>query len=139
MVIRTIVFLVAVCGLAVFTIRMAARLGYGKTGAASGPPRLAFLEELVVGPRQSIIAIRAADRVLLATRTPAGIAPLSEMPLDAWETNPEQVPDRATGRDERVSARARSFADVLEGRPADFGGTHSPAHDGATSASEVPA
>lgn len=139
MVIRTIVFLVAVCGLAVLTIRMAARLGYGKTGRSAGPPRLAFLEEIVVGPRQSIIAIRAADRVLLATRTPAGIAPLSELPLHVWESTTERAPEHNAERDERISGRARSFAEVLEGRPGEFTGTPASTHNTAPGAGEVPA
>lgn len=139
MVFRTIVLLVAVCGLAVVTIRLAAKLGYGKAGKATGPPRLTFLEEIAVGPRQSIIAVRAADRVLLATRTPAGITPLSEIPLEVWESTSELAPQRPADRDDRVSARARSFAEVLEGRPGDLTGAPASAHDTAPGAREVPA
>ena len=94
---RTTVLLVLVCGLAVVTLRLAARAGIGTIGSRDGK-RLALLDELPVGGRTSVVAIRAGGRVIVAARGPNGMQGLATLSEAEWDGAP-------------------SFADVLAQTP----------------------
>lgn len=98
---RTSLLLVAVCALAVVTIRLAARYGVGVRRGAENA-RMAVLEELSIGPRESVVAIRAGERVVIAGRSSGRISALADMPLHEWE-----------------AGSRRAFSDVLEAIPPD--------------------
>lgn len=83
---RTTLLLVLVAGLAVFTLRLAARHGIGVSKASSG--KMELLDELVIGPRQSVLAIRAGSKVLLASRSPSGLQTLGMITRADWDGRP---------------------------------------------------
>lgn len=93
---QTLVLLFGICALALVTLRWAARSGYGQR--ASGQ-RLEVLEELGVGARQSVIAVRAGSRVVLLSRTATGLGHLTDLDANDWNTT------------------QRTFADVLADTP----------------------
>ena len=80
---RTMVLLTLVIGLAIFSLRLAARHGIGVSRPSAG--KLEVLDELVLGPRQSVIAVRAGSRILIASRTAAGMQPLGTLTQSEWE------------------------------------------------------
>lgn len=84
MLLRTSLVLVAVGALAVVSLRGAARL----TGAAQRPrekgARLELIDELPVGPRQALLAVRAGDRVLVVARTATHLTPVADLAADAF-------------------------------------------------------
>ncbi len=92
MLVQTFVLLGLVCVLAVVTIRLAIRYGYG---GQKKQGRLEVLERVAIGTRHSVIALRAADRVLIVSQHGSGMETLTEMSRAEWD---------------RVS-----FADVLAG------------------------
>ncbi len=79
---KTMLLLALVIGLAVFTLRLAARAGIGVGRPSSG--KMQLLDELVIGPRESIVAISAGSKVLVASRTQAGLAPLATLTQADW-------------------------------------------------------
>ena len=81
---RTLILLVLVGCLAVVTLRLAARYGVGVGKPRGSAARLEVLEEISLGARHSVIAIRVASRVVVASRTPAGLRRLSEISLREW-------------------------------------------------------
>ena len=83
---RTTLLLALVIGLAIFTLRMAARHGIGVGRPSSG--KLELLDELVLGPRQSVVAIRVGAKVILASRSPSGLQPLGMVTRADWEGTP---------------------------------------------------
>ena len=85
MLLRTTVLLALVCGLAIVTLRLAARHGIGVAAKPEGSRRLQLLDELVLGPRQSVVALKAGSRVLIVARTATGVSPLGEMSEGAWK------------------------------------------------------
>lgn len=80
---RTTLLLALVIALAVFSLRLAARHGIGTSRPRAG--KLELLDELVLGPRQSVVAVRAGSRVLIASRTVNGMQPLGTLTRAEWE------------------------------------------------------
>ena len=81
MLVQTFVLLGLVCVLAVVTIRLAVRYGYG---GRKSEGRMQVLERLGIGARHSVVAIRIADRVLIVSQHAAGMSTLSEMTFAEW-------------------------------------------------------
>jgi flagellar biogenesis protein FliO len=81
---QTALSLVLVCLLAVVVLRLLARAGIGQRAADGG--RLDVIARLGVGPRQSVLAIRVLDRVLVVGQTPAGLSRLTEVSFAQWQT-----------------------------------------------------
>jgi flagellar biogenesis protein FliO len=79
---KTTLLLALVIGLAVLTLRLAARVGIGTSNPSSG--KMQLLDELVLGPRESIVAISAGSKVLVASRTSAGLSPLATLTQADW-------------------------------------------------------
>lgn len=78
---RTTLLLVLVGGLAVVTLRLAAKHGIGRR---QGSGRLEVLEELPISARESILAVRALDRVLVVSRSPSGMRTLADYDAAEW-------------------------------------------------------
>jgi flagellar biogenesis protein FliO len=99
---RTTILLAIVIGLAIFTLRMAARHGIGVGRPSAG--KLEVLDELALGPRQSVIAIRAGAKVLVASRSVNGLRPLGVLTRSDWEGRPfsEVLADMTPETDEEV-------------------------------------
>ncbi len=117
MLLQTVLLLAGVCGLALVTLRLAARAGLG--GRQRRPDaRMEVLEEIGVGPRQSVLALRAGSKVWLVGRTQTGLSGLGEMSESEWQSAAAQAnrqPDD-DGVDPRPGAPSKSplsFAQVL--------------------------
>lgn len=95
---QTLVMLALVGGLAVVTIRFAARHGIGRR-ATAGDRRLEVLEELPIGPRETVLALRVGRRVVVAARGPSGLSALTELDLDAWNARPRGFDEVLHGYD----------------------------------------
>ncbi|MFT4705044.1 MAG: flagellar biogenesis protein FliO [Bradymonadia bacterium] len=80
---RTLIVLFAVCVLAVVSLRWLGAKGFGKAGANGST--LDVLERISVGPRQSVLALRAADRVLIVGLSGQRFDALGDVDLAAWE------------------------------------------------------
>ena len=81
---QTAISLGLVCLLAAFVLRLLARAGIGQRG--SDTSRLDVLARLAVGPRQSVLAIRVLDRVVVVGQTPAGLSRLAEVSHTQWQS-----------------------------------------------------
>lgn len=79
---QTLVLLVFVCGLAVVTLRLAAKAGVGRGPRGAG--KLEVLEEIGIGSRQSVVAIRAGERVLVVGRHAGGMETLGDLSMREW-------------------------------------------------------
>ncbi|MCB9519929.1 MAG: flagellar biosynthetic protein FliO [Myxococcales bacterium] len=84
MLLRTSLVLIAVGALAVVSLRGAARLTGATQRTREKGARLELIDELPVGPRQALLAVRAGDRILVVARTATHLTPVADLAADVF-------------------------------------------------------